>query len=73
MKLLFTITYRKETEDGCYWSSNGTTTVKVYAKNIQEAKEKINKIDSEARGAYKYNKILHWEAEEILEKEVDVK
>lgn len=62
MKFLFTITYRKENEYGQYWGDKKTI-VKVYASNINEAKDKIDEIDP--CGFKIHNQILHWEAEEI--------
>ena len=68
MKMLFTITYRKQYKDGGYWG-NDTTTVKVYGKNFEEAKSKIDKIDPCRYDIY--NKVLHWDAQEVLGGDVD--
>ena len=70
MKMLFTITYRKQWEDGGYWG-NTTTTIKVYGNNLQEAKSKIDEIDPCKFGVY--NHILHWEAEEVLNEKEELK
>ena len=63
-KYKFKITYRNENEYGQYWVDKRYT-VSVIAETLEQAKEKLDKIEN--NGMYK--NILNWETEEIIDNE----